>query len=161
MYTPWRAIVVCVWLISVACDNESLSSFDNNDINSILSQVNENDESFKVKDVQFDSIVSYEGIRTYRGADQRIKLKLFYFGDLMRGYFNIRDLDDKNLQVFGRNLGQYRAMKCMTTVNMEEAGGYIILEGNNQGIWSTGHINFEKETITLKKTVSDYNDLAN
>lgn len=160
MYRIYIAFLLSAGILYTGCTPDTLLTLDNEGISRILSLMDENDPAFREKEVAFDSIVSYTGIRTYQGNEQNIKVKLFYFGDRMRGYFNLRDQDDKNLQVFGKMVGGYKAFKCMTTVNMEEAGGYMILDEQNEGIWSNGHINFEKEQIHLKKSVRDYNDLT-
>ena len=87
-------------------------------------------------------------------------MKLFYFGPLARGYYNLADQDDKNLQVFGRQIDDHWAFKCVTKINMEEAGGYMILDQDHNGIWSSGHINFDTEKISLEKKDTDYQDLS-
>lgn len=143
-----------------SCGDKSTSSFSNEDINSILAQVDEDDLSFTQKEVQFDSIVTLAGTRTINGSPQKIKIKLFYFGEFARGYFNVKEIDDKNLQMFGKSIDNLWAFKCVTKLNMEEAGGYIIID-NNQGIWSNGHINFKKEQISLEKQDIDYTNLIN
>jgi hypothetical protein len=162
MYTMLRVIGFALGgaLLFFACGGDTLSSLDNNAINAILSNVNEADTTFTKKDVKFDSIVTLAGTRTYLGNNQKVKLKLFYFGNYARGYFNIKDLDDKNLQVFGNKLEDKWALKCVTKINMEEAGGYIIIDDSNQGIWSSGHINFNKEIIILTKQNKDYATLT-
>lgn len=146
----------------LSCESDtSLANMDTSRINTILTSVDETNASYTQKDVEFDSIVTYAGIRHYENQDQKVKMKLFYFGEFARGYFNIADLDDKNLQVFGRQVEGYWALKCVTKINMEEAGGYILLNDINQGIWSSGHINFQKEKIELEKQNTDYNNLTN
>jgi hypothetical protein len=144
----------------ISCQGDSsLEAMDSSRINAILSAVNETSDTYTQKDVEFDSIVTYAGVRSYSNQDQKVKMKLFYFGEFARGYFNIKDLDDKNLQVFGRKVDGYWALKCVTKINMEEAGGYILLENSKKGIWSSGHINFIKEPILFTKQNTDYNSL--
>lgn len=160
MMTILRLSLLLILLTLMSCENNStLVDMDTAQINKILSSVNETAENYTQKDVKFDSIVTYAGTRSYENQDQKVKMKLFYFGEFARGYFNIKDLDDKNLQVFGRKVDNYWALKCVTKINMEEAGGYIVLDNNKVGIWSSGHINFSKEQIQFKQQDTDYNNL--
>lgn len=160
MMTLLRLSLLLILLTLMSCENNSsLVDMDTAQINKILSTVNETAETYTQKDVKFDSIVTYAGTRSYERQDQKVKMKLFYFGEFARGYFNIKDLDDKNLQVFGRKVDNYWALKCVTKINMEEAGGYIVLDNNKEGIWSSGHINFSKEQIQFKQQDTDYNNL--
>ncbi len=144
-----------------SCQRSELTNLSPEGINNILAQFNENDAVFTQKDVEFDSINTLAGIRDYSNVQQRVKVKLFYFGDYARGYFNVSDIDDSNLQIFGKKIQDYWAFKCVTKINMEEVGGYIILKKNNSGIWSNGHINFNIEKINLTKQMVDYNNLTN
>lgn len=148
-----------LWLICYGCDNSTLESLSVHEINNILSYVNENDPEFVKKDVPFDSIVTSAGIRSIDGISENIKARLYYYGDRTRGYYNLSDRDEKNLQVFGRKVGDRWAIKCVTKLNMEEVGGYIIVGPDNRGIWSNGHYNFKMGTISLKKQNIDYDDL--
>lgn len=132
------------------------------DINSILSHIQENSPVYTEKGIAFDSIVTLAGVRSLDN-DERLKMKLFFFGDHCRGYFNLADTDTKNLQFFGKKVEDAWALKCVTKLNMEEAGGYILLWKDSQdysGIWSNGHVNFEKGEITLAKQAIDYNTLT-
>ena len=126
-----------------------------------MSNVDENDPTFTLKDVKFDSIITVAGQRTYLEDQQNIKMKIFYYGDTARGYYNISDLDEKNLQIFGKRVDDLWAFQCVTKLNMEEAGGYLIMDGNYQGIWSSGHINYKKQELTLLKRKKDYQELSN
>lgn len=156
-------VVLAIIAISMmtACNNSSVSSFDNTEINTLLSQIDENDAAFVEKEIIFDSIATMAGLRSLNSMEEPIKIKLFYFGDRVRGYYNLASRDDKNLQIFGRQLDGRWVIKCVTKLNMEEAGGYIILEKTGDGIWSTGHVNFKKGRITLEKQYTDYNSLEN
>ncbi len=160
MYLLRCAIALIMIVLLTSCGGDTLSSLSKDDINNILAKVNEEDLAFKEGDVKFDSILTYAGTRTYLGEEQRIKMKLFYFGSLTRGYYNLADQDDKNLQVFGRRIDDNWAFKCVTKINMEEAGGYMILDDDLNGIWSSGHINFDTEKISLEKKDTDYQDLS-
>ncbi len=156
-YVP--ALLIAVMM--TACNEASIRSFDNKEINALLVQVDENDERFIQKNVVFDSIVTRAGQRSLDNKTDRFKIKLFYFGDYARGYFNLALQDEKNLQVFGKRIGEYWVFKCVTKINMEEAGGYLILESDGSGIWSNGHVNFKKGVIDLKKQITDYSSLEN
>lgn len=152
-------VLIGLWLICCGCDNRSLESLSVDEINSILSNVNEDDPGFVQKNVSFDSIITSAGTRTVEGKNERMKMRLYFYQDRTRGYFNLADRDDKNLQVFGKKVDGNWAIKCVTKLNMEEVGGYIILGPDNNGIWSNGHYNFKKEYLTLKKQNTDYDDL--
>ncbi len=156
---PVLILLAAVFL--AACGEPSISSLDNYDINDLLVQVNEEDEIFVQKNVVFDSILTLAGRRTLEGKTELVKIKLFYYGDRVRGYFNLSDKDDKNLQVFGKRIGTYWVFKCVTKINMEEAGGYLIMENNRRGIWSNGHVNFKIGDIALTKQITDYSSLTN
>jgi hypothetical protein len=153
-------------LIVLSCSETKHSKRDLNtdDINNILGQVQENDPVFTEKGIAFDSIVTLAGIRQLEGKNERIKMKLFYFGSYSRGYFNLPDLDIKNLQFFGKKIDNSWALKCVTKLNMEEAGGYMIYwQGENdsyEGIWSNGEVNFKQGKIILDRQVIDYNTLT-
>jgi len=148
-----------LWLICYGCDNRSIEGLSVDKINEILSNVNEEDPEFVIKDVVFDSVATLAGTRTLNGQSERIKARLYYYGDRTRGYFNLADRDDKNLQVFGRKVEDQWAIKCVTKLNMEEVGGYIILGSTGRGIWANGHYNFQKEEVTLTKQKIDYDAL--
>lgn len=149
-----------LWLICYGCDNRSLEKLKPEEINSILANVSEDDPAFVQKGISFDSIVTLAGTRTIGNKTERIKFRLYHFQHLTRGYFNLTDRDDKNLQVFGKLIDGNWVIKCVTKLNMEEVGGYIILQPDRNGIWSNGHINFKTETIALKKQTTDYDDLT-
>lgn len=151
-------IIACSFLF-FSCQEGALGDMSPTEINELLSQLNENDPIFTQKEVKFDSIVTLAGIRGFSNVKQKVKLKLFYFGDHARGYFNVSDVDDSNLQIFGKKINNNWAFKCVTKINMEEVGGYIILKKDNSGIWSNGHINFTVEDIKLTKQPQDYNSL--
>ena len=145
-------------LVFLACKEPPLSSFDNEAINDILAVIDENSDDFVQQIGQFDSILTLAGTRVLDGRSERIKLKIFYFGEFGRGYFNLVDKDEKNLQFFCKKSQGYLAVLCVTKLNMEEAGGYIILNDRNEGIWS--NVNFKKGIISLKKMNIDYNRLT-
>lgn len=152
--------IVSVILLFAACQTESVQTLSTDQINQLMTQVDENDPAFTQKDVQFDSILTLAGTRQYRQETQKIKVKIFYFGNLARGYYNLADRDDKNLQVFGKKIEDLWVYTCVTKINMEEVGGYLILDPSQNGIWSSGHINFEKQEISLKKYSQDYTELT-
>jgi hypothetical protein len=147
-------------LLLIACSDSTISSLNTEEVNDLLSQIDENDPSFVQKNVQFDSIVTLAGERILEENIERIKMKIYYYGGLSRGYFNLRDLDDKNLQVFGKKIGPYWTYMCVTKINMKEAGGYMIFGNSGQGVWSNGDVNFKQGTIEVKKQTTDYNSLV-
>ncbi len=153
-------IIVGLILLLSACQNESVQTLNTDQINQFMTQVHANDPAFTHKNVKFDSIVTLAGTRQYRQKSQKIKAKIFYFGDLARGYYNLADRDDKNLQIFGKKVDGLWIHTCVTKINMEEVGGYLILDQNRSGIWSSEHINFEKQEISLKKFGQDYTELT-
>ena len=146
-------------LLTAGCGSKSLKNLSNKEINKILSFVNENDPAFVEKGISFDSVATYAGIRTLNNNSERIKARLYFFGNLTRGYFNLADFDEKNLQVFGKKVNNTWALKCVTKLNMEEAGGYIILDHLNDGIWSNGHHSFKMGTLSWSKQNIDYDIL--
>lgn len=152
-------LVISLWLCSLGCEDSSIHSLNNDQINKILSEVNEDDPKFVEKGVSFDSILTLAGHRSLNEKSEKVKARFYFFGERTRGYYNLPERDDKNLQVFGKKVGDKWAIKCVTKLNMEEAGGYIILNDNNKGIWSNGHYNFEKGLVSLKKQDKDYDDL--
>ncbi len=152
-------LILSLWLC-YGCDSEKdLTSLSNDDINLLLSHFDAEDPVFVNKEVQFDSILTIAGIRSIDDESERIKSKLFFFGEHTRGYFNLADSDTKNLQVFGKKIGDLWVLKSVTKLNMEESDGYIILDKNYDGIWSNGNINFRKGSIALKKQNIDYTEL--
>jgi len=152
-------------LIIVGCgesarQNEKLNT---SQINSILGHIQENDPAFTEKGITFDSITTLAGIRSLEEKQERIKMKIFYFGENCRGYFNLPNQDAKNLQFFGKKVDNRWALKCVTKLNMEEVGGYIIFNrglNSYDGIWSNGDVNFNKGKIILSKQELDYNTLT-
>jgi len=148
-----------LWLICLGCVDRSTEALTTDQINEILAEVNEDDLAFVEKGVTFDSVVTTAGFRELNGDQERVKMRLYYFGDLTRGYFNLADRDEKNLQVFGRKVNDRWALKCVTKLNMEEVGGYIILSPESQDIWANGHYNFKMEKFNLLKQNIDYDDL--
>ncbi len=152
-------LFISLWLVCYGCDSRTLENMTPEQINQILSHINEDDPAFVQKDIVFDSIVTSAGTRHINGKTERVKTRLYYFGDRTRGYFNLADRDEKNLQVFGQKIDNNWVIKCVTKLNMEEVGGYIIIEPGGQGIWSNGHINFKTEPISLSKQNIDYDDL--
>lgn len=155
--------LICLVALSCTEVRKGLGAHSNEEINAILSQLNEADPLFTAKDITFDSIATYAGTRQLDDHLEKFKLKLFFYNGVCRGYFNLPSEDTKNLQVFGSKVDGKWIMKCVTKLNMEEAGGYMILEekpGMLSGIWSNGHINFEKGTISMQKQDIDYNILA-
>lgn len=151
--------LISLWLVCYGCDDRTLESMTAEEINQILSHVNEEDPAFVAKDIAFDSVVTSAGSRTINGKVERVKSRLYFYGDLTRGYFNLADRDEKNLQVFGKKVEGNWVIKCVTKLNMEEVGGYMILSPDGNGIWSNGHISFKTETITLNKKNTDYDAL--
>ncbi|MEE9374370.1 MAG: hypothetical protein V3V00_15045, partial [Saprospiraceae bacterium] len=136
----------------------------NEEVNLILDEIREDDSAFTQKGIEFDSIVTLAGNRVLNSEKVRVKLKLFYFGNHCRGYFNLPDLDTKNLQFFGKKINNMWALKCVTKLNMEEAGGYILFNYTKKnditGFWSNGHVNFKQGKIVLAKQELDYNTLT-
>ena len=158
-------LLIClICLTSCSLDKGGLESLNNDEINQILSHLDESDILFTSKDVTFDSIATYAGTRELDGSVEKIKVKLFFYDGLSRGYFNLPAKDIKNLQVFGKLVEDKWIFKCVTKLNMEEVGGYIIVDGkaNGQwtGIWSNGHVNFKKGKVSLIKQERDYNILT-
>ena len=153
-------LFILIAFTTISCKDTGLNSYDDHMINDLLSHINESDEVFVKKDVVFDSVLTLRGERILEDSQENLKFKLFYYGDYCRGYFNLSDVDNRNLQVFGKKIDDFWAFKCVTKLNMEEAGGYIILS-NREGIWSNGHVNFRKGNITLKRSNLDYNQLSN
>jgi len=149
---------VVLWLCSSGCGDSDLTSITPEEINALLAQVDEDSPQFVEKNITFDSIVTKAGTRHVGSMSERVKIKLFYFNDLVRGYFNLIDKDDKNLQFFGQKIGDRWVMECVTKLNMEEVGGYLILD-KTAGIWSNGNISFRPESITLHKSDIDYSVL--
>jgi hypothetical protein len=158
--TLFICLVVLINCTSINKKDEELSP---EQINAILGQFSETDEVFVKKNISFDSVVTYAGFRSLGERSEKIKMKLFYYDDNCRGYFNIPHLDNKNLQVFGKKMKDDLILKCVTKINMEEAGGFMFLvpelEGYS-GTWSNGHVNFKLGRIELKKQSTDYNTLA-
>ena len=152
------ALITVSIILLAACSPHTVDTYTTEEINEIMSHVNGDDPAFTVKDIKFDSVITLAGNRVYKVDNQRVKAKIFYYGDLARGYFNLTDRDSKNLQIFGRKVDDLWAFTCVTKVNMEEVGGYMILD-RRQGIWSSGHINFEKQNISFKKLNQDYDTL--
>ena len=152
-------LFISLWLVCYGCDSRTLETMTPEQINEILSHINEDDPAFVQKEVVFDSIVTSAGTRNINDRTERVKSRLYYFGDRTRGYFNLADRDEKNLQVFGKKINNRWVIKCVTKLNMEEVGCYMIMNPNGQGIWSNGHINFKTEQISLKKQNIDYDDL--
>jgi len=138
---------VVLWLCSSGCGESSMTSITPEEINGLLSQVNEDDPEFVAKGIQFDSIVTKAGIRSIAETNERVKIKFFYFEDRVRGYFNLADSDDKNLQFFGRKVDDLWVLKCVTKINMEEVGGYLIFKKDGSGIWSKGDLNFKPHMV--------------
>ncbi len=149
---------VVLWLCCSGCGDSNLTSITPEEINALLAQVDEESPLFVEKNITFDSIVTRAGVRQIGSGSERVKIKMFYYGNLVRGYFNLIDKDDKNLQFFGQKIGDRWVAECVTKLNMEEVGGYIILNGT-AGIWSKGDINFQPESITLRKSEIDYDVL--
>ncbi len=149
---------VVVWLCCSGCGDSDLTSITPEEINALLVQVDEDSPQFVEKNITFDSIITKAGTRQIGSGSERVKIKLFYYGSLVRGYFNLIEKDDKNLQFFGQKIGDRWVMECVTKLNMEEVGGYMILE-KSSGIWSKGDINFQPESITLRHSNIDYDVL--
>ncbi|MFT4566499.1 MAG: hypothetical protein ACI9FN_001460 [Saprospiraceae bacterium] len=152
-------LLLTMWF-SCGCESEKrIEDWSKEEINALLSNFDVADPAFVEKDIQFDSILTIAGIRKIGTESQRIKCKLFFFGTHMRGYFNLADQDDKNLQVFGKRIDKYIAFKSATKINMEESDGFLILDENYKGIWSNGNINFKNGTISMTKQKTDYTSL--
>ena len=153
-------LILAMWLSSYGCDSKKgIEEWSKEEMNVFLSNFDVADPVFVEKDIQFDSILTIAGIRKLGKDSERVKCKLFFFGDYMRGYFNLADQDDKNLQVFGKRIDQYIALKSATKINMEESDGFLILDKDYNGIWSNGNINFQNGTIYMKKQNLDYTSL--
>lgn len=159
MKLQYVVFISMVLLLCFGCENTSLEKMDATQINEILSNVNENDPAFVQKGVSFDSVVTMAGTRTLDNLNERVKLRLYYFGDLVRGYYMLADRDDKNLQVYGKKVNGLWVIKCVTKLNMEEAGGYIMIRQDKTGIWSTGHYSFKTGTLAYAKQNIDYDEL--
>ncbi len=153
-------MVMALWLLCPGCEDRDLLNLSDTEVNEILVRVDENDAEFVRKGVVFDSVLTVAGSRTLEEKSERVKARLYFFGDRVRGYYNLADSDQKNLQVFGKKVGNEWAIKCVTKLNMEEAGGYILWSNDGTGIWATGHNNFKKGLITLQKQNIDYDDLV-
>lgn len=152
--------LVSLWLGFSGCGESSLTSITPDKINSLLSQVNEDDPRFVEKSISFDSIITKAGNREISTSSERVKIKLFYYDDKVRGYFNLIDRDDKNLQFFGQRIEDLWVLKCVTTLNMQEVGGYIFLDEGGSGVWSNGDLNFKPQVISLLKSNKDYDALT-
>ena len=152
--------LVSLWLGFSGCGESNLTSITPDKINSLLSQVNEDDPRFVEKGISFDSIITKAGNREISTSSERVKIKLFYYDDKVRGYFNLTDRDDKNLQFFGQRIEDLWVLKCVTKLNMQEVGGYIFLDEDGSGVWSNGDLNFKPQVITLLKSNKDYDVLT-
>ena len=152
-------MLISLWLICFGCESRKMNSLNDQKVNEILSSVDENDPGFVAKGISFDSILTLAGTRSLNDFSEPVKAKLYFYGDLVRGYYNLSNRDERNLQVFGKKVDEYWAIKCVTKLNMEEAGGYIILKSWRNGFWSNGHYNFEQGKISMSKQKIDYNDL--
>jgi len=150
---------VGLWLCCSGCGDSNLTSITPEEINGILSHVDEESPRFVEKSIKFDSILTLAGVRQSNDTSERVKIKLFYYNDLVRGYYNLIDKDDKNLQVFGKKVKNRWVLKCVTKLNMTEVGGYMILESGGASIWSNGDLNFKPQEITLLKADRDYDVL--
>ena len=148
-----------LFLLIAGCGNSELKDLSNAEINEIMVHVNEDDPSFVEKGIAFDSIITLAGFRELDDKKERIKAKLYFFGERTRGYFNLADLDNKNLQVFGKKVEGDWAIKCVTKLNMEEVGGYILWSPGEDAIWSNGHYNFQKGNLSWTKQNTDYDVL--
>ena len=154
-------VITMVTFFFLSCRDSSLQSFDSTKINALLSHLDEENPVFVSKDVVFDSIITVVGQRQIKGSVDKLKAKLFFYDSFCRGYFNLIDNDDKNLQVFGQKIDSYWAFKCVTKLNMEEVGGYMIIDKELGGIWSNGHHNFDKGELALKISNKDYSQITN
>lgn len=154
-------LVLAMCIVScVGCDsNTKLKSMTNEQMNKILAQIDETSSVFVQKDVAFDSIVTAAGSRFVNDREERMKIKLFYFGNHTRGYYNLSDKDDKNLQVFGQKVDGRWTLKCVTKLSGEEADGYLFFNDGYQGLWSNGSVNFVQGTFNMVKQNKDYADL--
>ncbi|MEL6123139.1 MAG: hypothetical protein AAFQ02_00395 [Bacteroidota bacterium] len=153
-------ILMCI-LICLGCETkEKLKDWTPEQLNLVLSQVDTADPSFTQKEVAFDSIITLAGVRILGQEQERIKFKLFHFGPYVRGYYNLADRDDKNLQVFGKRIDSQWVMKCVTKLSMTEADGYLLLLPSGKSIWSNGSVGFEQGYLQLQKQATDYNDLV-
>ncbi len=153
----------CFVILGCAESESKYERISAHEINAILGEFGDTDAVFTSKGVSFDSIVTYAGKRMLNGTIEKTKLKLFFYGEYCRGYFNLPEKDTKNLQVFGKKISGDWILKCVTKLNMEEAGGYIFLvkeENAYNGIWSNGHVNFKKGNLRLQKQKLDYNILT-
>ena len=158
----WLRGLSAMMLISLClgCEgNQQLAQLNDNAINEILAHVDTEDPEFVKKGVTFDSIITIAGHRLLDGDREKVKCKLFYYGDYVRGYYNLSELDDKNLQIFGKQIPGYLIFKAATKINMKEADGYIIFDKGYNGVWSNGNVNFKKGSIELVKNNTDYNSL--
>lgn len=159
MWLRGLCAVVVTWLCLGCEGNVQLTTMSDSAINQILAQVDTEDPEFVQKGVSFDSIITIAGHRYLKGKKARVKCKLFFYRDYVRGYYNLTEQDDKNLQIFGKKTEDYLIFRSATKINMEEADGYIIFDKGYNGIWSNGNVNFEKGTIELVKNDTDYNTL--
>lgn len=145
-----------LWLLYSCQVSKTLDQWDSSEINLLMANINIEEPIFTQKDIHFDSIVTLAGTRIVGKKLESIKLKLFYFGGYIRGYYNLSDQDNKNLQIFGKKLGPHLAFKVATKINMKESDGYIVLNNSHMGIWSNGSVNFAKGTIALTKNNKEY-----
>jgi hypothetical protein len=144
-------------MVAIAsCQHRSLSSLSNDEINALLAQVDENDAVFIEKGVTFDSVVTYVGTRELESTKERMKMKLFYFNGVMRGYYNLPDTDQKNLQIFGKEIEGNQVLKCVSNLISDEQGSYLIVDKNKAGIWASPHQNYKLGTFQLRKSAIDY-----
>jgi len=77
-------IALCV-VTCFGCDsNTKLKSLNNDQVNARLAQIDENSEVFIQKDISFDSIVTTAGLRVVSDTSEKIKMKLFFFGEIFK-----------------------------------------------------------------------------
>ncbi len=148
--------LILTWIIA-GCAQESTDIEDVKLINRTLAKINVSDPQYFDKGMGFDSVVVYAGERVVNGMEEKFKMQLFYFyGDYVRGYIKVPSRDNYNFQLFGRLSNGQLILKCVSTVQSDEQGSFMIIDDNKTGIWSSSHINFVIGTLTANKYNTDY-----
>lgn len=128
--------------------------------------INVSNTIYRQKGIQFDSIVTYAGTRTFsgtKGYDNRtdkIKIKLFYKNDWFRGYYNMH-YNSTNLQIIGRIKNGQAIIRSITQLDPVESSSYFIANFDNKAMTGLAQtLEFkEKGTFNFSKQNIDYNEL--
>ncbi len=153
-------LALCIGAM-MECKTDSVRSLSDEEINGILATVDESSDRYIQKGIEFDSIVVYAGYRVLGAQKELLKMRLFYFGDHVRGYYKLPNGSNKNVQVFGRLNATNLVLKCVTTDQTDDQGSFMIIENNQKGIWASPHHNFERRIVDLSRYDADYESLTN